>query len=107
MDVNVELIQSAVPLLLSGAAITIEITALSVFFGMLIVCFFSFQYFSGTNTPDFIRNRDFLPLRTKNNTCVYPFASVFVDKDLLIVLISFLSVLLNIFAFGCKCSTKI
>ena len=36
MDVNVELIQSAVPLLLSGAAITIEITALSVFFGMLI-----------------------------------------------------------------------
>jgi len=36
MDVNFELIQSAFPLLLSGAAITIEITALSVFFGMLI-----------------------------------------------------------------------
>ena len=36
MDINIELIQSAVPLLLSGAAITIEITALSVFFGMLI-----------------------------------------------------------------------
>ncbi len=36
MDVNIELMQSAFPLLLSGAAITIEITALSVLFGMLI-----------------------------------------------------------------------
>lgn len=36
MDMNIELIKSAIPLLISGACITVEITALSVFFGMLI-----------------------------------------------------------------------
>ena len=36
MDMNIELIKSAIPLLIAGAGITVEITALSVFFGMLI-----------------------------------------------------------------------
>lgn len=36
MDVNFDLMKSAFPLLVAGAGITIEITALSVFFGMLI-----------------------------------------------------------------------
>ena len=36
MDMNIELIKNAIPLLISGAGITVEITALSVFFGMLI-----------------------------------------------------------------------
>ena len=36
MDINVEIMKSAFPLLLAGAAITLEITALSVAFGMLI-----------------------------------------------------------------------
>ena len=36
MDVNFDLMRSAFPLLVLGAGITIEITALSVFFGMLI-----------------------------------------------------------------------
>ena len=36
MDINIELIKSAIPLLIAGAGITVEITALSVFFGMLI-----------------------------------------------------------------------
>ena len=36
MDVNFDLMKKAFPLLVAGAGITIEITALSVFFGMLI-----------------------------------------------------------------------
>ena len=36
MDMNIELIKNAIPLLIAGAGITVEITALSVFFGMLI-----------------------------------------------------------------------
>ena len=36
MDVNFDLMKNAFPLLVAGAGITIEITALSVFFGMLI-----------------------------------------------------------------------
>ena len=36
MDVNFEIMKNAFPLLIAGAGITIEITALSVFFGMLI-----------------------------------------------------------------------
>ena len=36
MDFNVEIMKSAFPLLLAGAGITLEITALSVAFGMLI-----------------------------------------------------------------------
>lgn len=36
MDFNVEIVKSAFPLLLAGAGITLEITALSVAFGMLI-----------------------------------------------------------------------
>ena len=36
MDVNFELMQSAFPLLIAGACITVEITALTVFFGMII-----------------------------------------------------------------------
>ncbi|MBQ3365441.1 MAG: amino acid ABC transporter permease [Acidaminococcaceae bacterium] len=36
MDVNFDLMKSAFPLLIAGAGITVEITALSVFFGMLI-----------------------------------------------------------------------
>ena len=41
MDVNFELMQSAFPLLIAGACITVEITALTVFFGMLIGIFVS------------------------------------------------------------------
>ena len=36
MEVNFELMQSAFPLLIAGACITVEITALTVFFGMII-----------------------------------------------------------------------
>ena len=36
MDVNFELMQNAFPLLIAGACITVEITALTVFFGMII-----------------------------------------------------------------------
>ena len=36
MDINFSLIWDALPLLLAGAGITIEITALSVGFGLLI-----------------------------------------------------------------------
>ena len=38
MDLNFDLIASSFPLLLAGAAITVEITALSVGFGLLIGC---------------------------------------------------------------------
>ena len=39
MNVDFGLVLKSLPLLLQGAAITVEITALSVFFGMLIGCF--------------------------------------------------------------------
>lgn len=38
MDINFELIIKSFPLLLAGAGITLEITALSVFFGLVIGC---------------------------------------------------------------------
>lgn len=38
MDINFDLIIKSIPLLLAGAGITLEITALSVFFGLLIGC---------------------------------------------------------------------
>lgn len=36
MELNFEIIQDAIPLLMAGAAITVEITAMSVGFGLLI-----------------------------------------------------------------------
>ena len=59
MDVNVELIQSAIPLLIAGACITVEITALTVFFGMIIgIC------------VSLIRMSDFKILRWMGNVYV-------------------------------------
>ena len=59
MEVNVELIKSAVPLLLAGAAITVEVTALTVFFGMIIgIC------------VSLIRMSDFKILRWMGNVYV-------------------------------------
>ena len=37
MDFNVEIMKSAFPLLLAGAGITLEITALSVAFGLSLI----------------------------------------------------------------------
>ena len=59
MDVNFELIQSAFPLLIAGACITVEITALTVFFGMIIgIC------------VSLIRMSDFKILRWMGNVYV-------------------------------------
>ena len=59
MDVNFELMQSAFPLLIAGACITVEITALTVFFGMLIgIC------------VSLIRMSDFKILRWMGNVYV-------------------------------------
>jgi polar amino acid transport system permease protein len=59
MDINVELIQSAFPLLIAGACITVEITALTVFFGMIIgIC------------VSLIRMSDFKILRWMGNVYV-------------------------------------
>ncbi|HBX74903.1 MAG: amino acid ABC transporter permease [Acidaminococcaceae bacterium] len=59
MDVNFELMKSAFPLLLAGAGITVEITALSVFFGMLIGIIVAL-----------VRMSDFKPLRWIGNVYV-------------------------------------
>jgi polar amino acid transport system permease protein len=59
MDVNFELMQSAFPLLIAGACITVEITALTVFFGMIIgIC------------VSLIRMSDFKILRWMGNVYV-------------------------------------
>jgi polar amino acid transport system permease protein len=59
MDVNFELMQSAFPLLIAGACITVEITALTVFFGMIIgIC------------VSLIRMSDFKLLRWMGNVYV-------------------------------------
>ena len=59
MDVNFELMQSAFPLLIAGACITVEITALTVFFGMVIgIC------------VSLIRMSDFKILRWMGNVYV-------------------------------------
>lgn len=59
MDVNFELMQSAFPLLIAGACITVEITALTVFFGMVIgIC------------VSLIRMSDFKLLRWMGNVYV-------------------------------------
>jgi len=59
MDINIELIQSAFPLLIAGACITVEITALTVFFGMIIgIC------------VSLIRMSDFKILRWMGNVYV-------------------------------------
>jgi polar amino acid transport system permease protein len=59
MDVNFELMQSAFPLLVAGACITVEITALTVFFGMIIgIC------------VSLIRMSDFKILRWMGNVYV-------------------------------------
>ena len=68
MDVNFELMQSAFPLLIAGACITVEITALTVFFGMLIGIFVSLVRLSdykifrwmGNVYVDFIRGTPLL-----------------------------------------------
>ena len=46
MDMNIELIKSAIPLLIAGAGITVEITALSVFFGAQRVFRYADRYHS-------------------------------------------------------------
>ena len=59
MEVNLELMQSAFPLLIAGACITVEITALTVFFGMIIgIC------------VSLIRMSDFKILRWMGNVYV-------------------------------------
>ena len=59
MDVNFELMQNAFPLLIAGACITVEITALTVFFGMIIgIC------------VSLIRMSDFKILRWMGNVYV-------------------------------------
>ena len=59
MDVNFDLMKSAFPLLIAGAGITIEITALSVFFGLLIGVVVAL-----------VRMSDFKPLRWLGNVYV-------------------------------------
>jgi len=68
MDVNFELMQSAFPLLIAGACITVEITALTVFFGMIIgICVslvrmsdFKILRWMGNVYVDFIRGTPLL-----------------------------------------------
>lgn len=68
MDFNVEIMKSAFPLLLAGAGITLEITALSVAFGMLIGIIIALIRFSrlkplrwlGNVYVDFIRGTPLL-----------------------------------------------
>ena len=68
MDVNFELMKSAFPLLIAGACITVEITALTVFFGMLIgICVslvrlsdFKILRWMGNVYVDFIRGTPLL-----------------------------------------------
>ena len=56
MDMNIELIKSAIPLLIAGAGITVEITALSVFFGMLIGIVVALIRLSGVNVLRWLGN---------------------------------------------------
>ena len=68
MDVNFELMQRAFPLLIAGACITVEITALTVFFGMIIgICVslvrmsdFKILRWMGNVYVDFIRGTPLL-----------------------------------------------
>ncbi len=68
MDINFELLQNAIPLLLAGAAITVEVTALSVGFGLAIGIVvslarlgkWSFLRFLGNCYVDFIRGTPLL-----------------------------------------------
>ena len=68
MDVNFELMQSAFPLLIAGACITVEITALTEFFGMVIgICVslvrmsdFKILRWMGNVYVDFIRGTPLL-----------------------------------------------
>lgn len=68
MDVNFKLMQSAFPLLIAGACITVEITALTVFFGMIIgICVslvrmsdFKILRWMGNVYVDFIRGTPLL-----------------------------------------------
>ena len=38
MDLNIDLMVNSLPLLIAGAGITVEITAMSVFLGLIIGC---------------------------------------------------------------------